>query len=255
MTLCMCVQEECSLRTPCPLLWKHSGWLYQVRYSPCTSDIVRMCPITKVILHSKSLVFYTKFCRVPSHVFLCSKEVLNLKHFLISIILLLGTASGPAVTRSNKLTDQKRRDCEAVVEQVFALLEVKTHTRQIMTKKVSRRDHLLWYSNWLIDLIACGKGVLTIPLWLLLCTDPCKIVRFEWLITHGWLSSIWLYLLEYYLYSSKYSWILLNQPCVINHSNHTISLLLQAFENAITVVYALGGSTNGVLHLLALAHE
>ena len=40
---------------------------------------------------------------------------------------------------------------------------------------------------------------------------------------------------------------------MINHSNHTISLLLQAFENAITVVYALGGSTNGVLHLLALA--
>jgi len=50
------------------------------------------------------------------------------------------------------------------VEQVFALLEVKTHTRQIMTKKVSRRDHLLWYSDSLINLIACGKGVLTIPL-------------------------------------------------------------------------------------------
>ena len=31
--------------------------------------------------------------------------------------------------------------------------------------------------------------------------------------------------------------------------------VLQAFENAITVMYALGGSTNGVLHLLALAHE
>ena len=29
----------------------------------------------------------------------------------------------------------------------------------------------------------------------------------------------------------------------------------QAFENAITVVYALGGSTNSVLHLLALARE
>lgn len=29
----------------------------------------------------------------------------------------------------------------------------------------------------------------------------------------------------------------------------------QAFENAVTVMYALGGSTNGVLHLLALAHE
>ncbi|XP_065181071.1 dihydroxy-acid dehydratase 2-like [Sycon ciliatum] len=29
----------------------------------------------------------------------------------------------------------------------------------------------------------------------------------------------------------------------------------KAFENAVTVLYALGGSTNGVLHLLALAHE
>lgn len=29
----------------------------------------------------------------------------------------------------------------------------------------------------------------------------------------------------------------------------------QAFENAVTVMYALGGSTNGVLHLLALARE
>src|SRR3712207_8778216 len=29
----------------------------------------------------------------------------------------------------------------------------------------------------------------------------------------------------------------------------------EAFENAITVVMALGGSTNAVLHLLAIAHE
>ena len=29
----------------------------------------------------------------------------------------------------------------------------------------------------------------------------------------------------------------------------------QAFENAITVVITLGGSTNAVLHLLAMAHE
>eukprot|EP01051_Picozoa_sp_SAG22_P012076 SAG22_NODE_1225_length_5115_cov_1.965510_2_plen_73_part_00 len=29
----------------------------------------------------------------------------------------------------------------------------------------------------------------------------------------------------------------------------------EAFENAIVVLYALGGSTNGVLHLLALAKE
>src|ERR671921_84920 len=32
-------------------------------------------------------------------------------------------------------------------------------------------------------------------------------------------------------------------------------LTMQAFENAITVVMALGGSTNAVLHLLAIAHE
>jgi len=41
--------------------------------------------------------------------------------------------------RAWQLSDQKCRDCEAVVEQVFALLEAKTHTRQIMTKKVSNR--------------------------------------------------------------------------------------------------------------------
>ena len=29
----------------------------------------------------------------------------------------------------------------------------------------------------------------------------------------------------------------------------------EAFENAITVVMALGGSTNAVLHLLAIAHS
>ena len=32
-------------------------------------------------------------------------------------------------------------------------------------------------------------------------------------------------------------------------------MTLKAFENALTVLYALGGSTNAVLHLLALAHE
>ena len=32
-------------------------------------------------------------------------------------------------------------------------------------------------------------------------------------------------------------------------------LTREAFENAITVVMALGGSTNAVLHLLAMAHE
>ena len=34
-----------------------------------------------------------------------------------------------------------------------------------------------------------------------------------------------------------------------------IIIFTQAFENAITVMYALGGSTNGVLHLLAMAKE
>jgi dihydroxy-acid dehydratase len=32
-------------------------------------------------------------------------------------------------------------------------------------------------------------------------------------------------------------------------------LTRKAFENAIAVMFAVGGSTNGVLHLLALAHE
>ena len=32
-------------------------------------------------------------------------------------------------------------------------------------------------------------------------------------------------------------------------------LTKKAFENAVVVVYALGGSTNAVLHLLAMAHE
>jgi dihydroxyacid dehydratase/phosphogluconate dehydratase len=32
-------------------------------------------------------------------------------------------------------------------------------------------------------------------------------------------------------------------------------LTKEAFENAISVVYALGGSTNAVLHLLAIARE
>ena len=35
----------------------------------------------------------------------------------------------------------------------------------------------------------------------------------------------------------------------------SVDLIHQAFENAITVMMALGGSTNGVLHLLALAGE
>ncbi len=34
-----------------------------------------------------------------------------------------------------------------------------------------------------------------------------------------------------------------------------VFIFMQAFENAITVMYALGGSTNGVLHLLAMAKE
>ena len=53
-------------------------------------------------------------------------------------LLPLGTASGPAVTRDNEVTSQKREDCQRTVEQVFALLDSKTHTREIMTKKVRR---------------------------------------------------------------------------------------------------------------------
>ncbi|KAL5475442.1 hypothetical protein EMCRGX_G025259 [Ephydatia muelleri] len=37
------------------------------------------------------------------------------------------------------------------------------------------------------------------------------------------------------------------------HTRHIMTK--KAFENAIAVMYALGGSTNGILHLLALAHE
>jgi dihydroxy-acid dehydratase len=73
------------------------------------------------------------------------------------------TASGPAVTTDNQLTNQKRADCGTVAELIFHLLEQKTQTRHIITR--------------------------------------------------------------------------------------------EAFENAISVVYALGGSTNSVLHLMALAHE
>ena len=51
--------------------------------------------------------------------------------------MITGTASGPAVTRSNVLTDKKKAQCKAVVEQVFALLDAKLHTRQIMTRKVN----------------------------------------------------------------------------------------------------------------------
>lgn len=42
--------------------------------------------------------------------------------------ILLHTQGLHAVTHSNQLTNQKCRDFEAVVEQVFALLEDKTHT-------------------------------------------------------------------------------------------------------------------------------
>ena len=61
---------------------------------------------------------------------------LSLPFNLVCSFFSIGTASGPAVTPSNELTDQKRKNCEAVVEQIFALLEAKTHTRQIMTKNV-----------------------------------------------------------------------------------------------------------------------
>jgi dihydroxy-acid dehydratase len=43
---------------------------------------------------------------------------------------------------------------------------------------------------------------------------------------------------------------------MLEHSIHARDIMTRkAFENAITVVMALGGSTNAVLHLLSLAHE
>ena len=46
------------------------------------------------------------------------------------------TASGPAVTTDNQLTNQKRADCGTVAELIFHLLEQKTQTRHIMTREV-----------------------------------------------------------------------------------------------------------------------
>lgn len=63
------------------------------------------------------------------------KQVSILSSLLISDYL--GTASGAAVTRDNQLTEKKRAQCVAVVEQVFALLETQIRTRDIMTKQVS----------------------------------------------------------------------------------------------------------------------
>ncbi|XP_032220182.1 dihydroxy-acid dehydratase [Nematostella vectensis] len=74
-----------------------------------------------------------------------------------------GSASGLAVVEGNKVTEQKKQECEKAVKALFALMRAGMTTRDILTKK--------------------------------------------------------------------------------------------AFENAVTVMYALGGSTNGVLHILALAHE
>ncbi len=102
----------------------------------------------------------------------------------ISSLFSTGTASGPAVTRSNELTEKKREDCRRVVEHTFSLMEGQLHTRDIMTRKVR----------------SGGEG------------------------------------------GRK-------EGCI------TLTSWPQAFENAITVVYALGGSTNSILHLLALAHE
>ena len=72
---------------------------------------------------------------LPSLLLLLSSSFQLTLH-LIKQLLITGTASGPAVTRSNQLTDKKRDQCKAVVDQVFALLEAKLHTRQIMTREV-----------------------------------------------------------------------------------------------------------------------
>ena len=89
-------QEACSQLTQCLHQWKLWEWPCLVRY--CNNN---QLPSIRRVTHIAS-----------------------------------GTASGPAVTRSNQLTDQKRDHCRAVVEQVFVLMEAKIHTRQIMTKKV-----------------------------------------------------------------------------------------------------------------------
>lgn len=60
----------------------------------------------------------------------------TLSYALHTLSLCPGTASGAAVTRSNQLTDKKKEQCVAVVEQVFTLLETQLHTRDIMTRKV-----------------------------------------------------------------------------------------------------------------------
>ena len=76
-----------------------------------------------------------------------SAHMLSVPSNVVCSFFYAGTASGPAVTPSNELTDQKRKNCEAVVEQIFALLESKTHARQIMTKNV----RMLGRMNGLID--------------------------------------------------------------------------------------------------------
>ena len=89
---------------------------------------------------------------------------------LIKQLLITGTASGPAVTRSNQLTDKKRDQCKAVVDQVFALLEAKLHTRQIMTREVLLFLHVpernFQWAKLLYLLSTCRR--LRMPL--LLCT-------------------------------------------------------------------------------------
>ena len=56
--------------------------------------------------------------------------------YLLTSSLITGTASGAAVTYDNKLTAKKKEQCVAVVEQVFALLDSRIRTRDIMTRKV-----------------------------------------------------------------------------------------------------------------------
>ena len=53
-------------------------------------------------------------------------------------VLFSGTCSAPAVTRENVVTDKKKAQCVAVVDQLFKLLGMKEKitTRQIMTRKV-----------------------------------------------------------------------------------------------------------------------
>ena len=52
-----------------------------------------------------------------------------------------------------------------------------------------------------------------------------------------------------------FSQLIPGAPASVGIFNYFVIETIEAFYNAITTVLALGGSTNAVLHLLAIAHE